>query len=592
MHIKKIPVILFLFFLFVRINAQLLPGFKLSGYFGEQQLLIEDSARETRILINAPEHGFKEKDRVMLIFYALPNGSTIEQTIGKTLKKGDDWHYDIQHIGAQTRLLRGILKERTIVIAYLESKQKSWPAWKANMPDHGEKIKDIVNNVKELFVQWDPEIVLNGHSGGGRFIFSYIDAVESIPSDIKRIAFLDSSYGYDDSAYGPKLAEWLKQDNERYLCTLAYNDSVVIYNGKPLVSPEGGTWYRSKLMKNFLSGQFKLKEYDRDSLLWVRNRSGRIEFILKNNPCGEIFHTTQVELNGFIHSTLSGTRYSQKGYSYYGKRAYSGLITDSVAVPVRRLNIPANTGKAEPGSEFMHRISGLSLEEREEEIYKALAGGNIPRFLRSTVTLSGSFYDSEGVSHSVIYEAMPDYFSVGTDDDYCRIPMNPYTAQKLADKFGGSLLTSVMSDHIYEMAEIKIKPFNYLPVGNANETVQKFKEHNDQIDRQISEAGGRKGQLVAGIKKDVILSRDIALKPGKVVIYGWHNPGGKPIQPVYSGHIWWYVDYSHGIRLVNNQVIIDGKPALLSEILQDKILYRIFSNENSPMEKPYYSIPE
>lgn len=592
MYIKKIPVILFLFFLFVRINAQLLPGFKLSGYFGEQQLLIEDSARETRILINAPEHGFKEKDRVMLIFYALPNGSTIEQTIGKTLKKGDDWHYDIQHIGAQTRLLRGILKERTIVIAYLESKQKSWPAWKANMPDHGEKIKDIVNNVKELFVQWDPEIVLNGHSGGGRFIFSYIDAVESIPSDIKRIAFLDSSYGYDDSAYGPKLAEWLKQDNERYLCTLAYNDSVVIYNGKPLVSPEGGTWYRSKLMKNFLSGQFKLKEYDRDSLLWVRNRSGRIEFILKNNPCGEIFHTTQVELNGFIHSTLSGTRYSQKGYSYYGKRAYSGLITDSVAVPVRRLNIPANTGKAEPGSEFMHRISGLSLEEREEEIYKALAGGNIPRFLRSTVTLSGSFYDSEGVSHSVIYEAMPDYLSVGTDDDYCRIPMNPYTAQKLADKFGGSLLTSVMSDHIYEMAEIKIKPFNYLPVGNANETVQKFKEHNDQIDRQISEAGGRKGQLVAGIKKDVILSRDIALKPGKVVIYGWHNPGGKPIQPVYSGHIWWYVDYSHGIRLVNNQVIIDGKPALLSEILQDKILYRIFSNENSPMEKPYYSIPE
>lgn len=592
MYIKKIPVILFLFFLFVRINAQLLPGFKLSGYFGEQQLLIEDSARETRILINAPEHGFKEKDRVMLIFYALPNGSTIEQTIGKTLKKGDDWHYDIQHIGAQTRLLRGILKERTIVIAYLESKQKSWPAWKANMPDHGEKIKDIVNNVKELFVQWDPEIVLNGHSGGGRFIFSYIDAVESIPSDIKRIAFLDSSYGYDDSAYGPKLAEWLKQDNERYLCTLAYNDSVVIYNGKPLVSPEGGTWYRSKLMKNFLSGQFKLKEYDRDSLLWVRNRSGRIEFILKNNPCGEIFHTTQVELNGFIHSTLSGTRYSQKGYSYYGKRAYSGLITDSVAVPVRRLNIPANTGKAEPGSEFMHRISGLSLEEREEEIYKALAGGNIPRFLRSTVTLSGSFYDSEGVSHSVIYEAMPDYLSVGTDDDYCRIPMNPYTAQKLADKFGGSLLTSVMSDHIYEMAEIKIKPFNYLPVGNANETVQKFKEHNDQIDRQISEAGGRKGQLVAGIKKDVILSRDIALKPGKVVIYGWHNPGGKPIQPVYSGHIWWYVDYSHGIRLVNNQVIIDGKPALLSEILQDKMLYRIFSNENSPMEKPYYSIPE
>lgn len=592
MHIKKIPAVLFLLFLFARINAQLLPGFKLSGYFGEQQLLIEDSAREARILINAPAYGFEEKDRVMLIFYALPNGSTIEQTFGKVLKKGDDWHYDIQHIGAQTRFLRGILRKRTIVIAFLESKQKSWPAWKANTPDHGEKIKNIVNDVKELFTQWDPEIVLNGHSGGGRFIFSYIDAVKSIPSDIKRIAFLDSSYGYEDSVHGPKLAHWLRQGNDRYLCTLAYNDSVVIYNGKPLVSPEGGTWYRSKLMKDFLSEPFKLKEYDRDSLLWFTNRSGRIEFILKNNPYGEIFHTRQVELNGFIHSILSGTRYSQKGYFYYGKKAYSGLITDSIAIPVRRLNIPANNGKAEPGSVFMQRISSLSLEEREGEIYKALATGNIPRFLRNTVTLSGCFYDFEGILHRIIYEVMPDYLSVGTDDDYCRIPMNPYTAQKLADEFGGSLLTSGMSDHIYSMAEIKLKPFNYVPAGNANESVQKFIEHSAQIDFQMKEADGRKGQLVAGIKKDVILSRDIALKPDKVVIYGWHNPGGEPIQPVYSGHIWWYVDYSHGIRLVNNQVIIDGKPALLSEILKDKLLFRIFSNENLPMEKPYYSKPE
>lgn len=592
MQIKKIPAVLFLLFLFARINAQLLPGFKLSGYFGEQQLLIEDSAREARILINAPAYGFEEKDRVMLIFYALPNGSTIEQTFGKVLKKGDDWHYDIQHIGAQTRFLRGILRKRTIVIAFLESKQKSWPAWKANTPDHGEKIKNIVNDVKELFTQWDPEIVLNGHSGGGRFIFSYIDAVKSIPSDIKRIAFLDSSYGYEDSTHGPKLAHWLRQGNDRYLCTLAYNDSVVIYNGKPLVSPEGGTWYRSKLMKDFLSEPFKLKEYDRDSLLWFTNRSGRIEFILKNNPYGEIFHTRQVELNGFIHSILSGTRYSQKGYFYYGKRAYSGLITDSIAIPVRRLNIPANNGKAEPGSVFMQRISSLSLEEREGEIYKALATGNIPRFLRNTVTLSGYFYDFEGILHRIIYEVMPDYLSVGTDDDYCRIPMNPYTAQKLADEFGGSLLTSAMSDHIYSMAEIKLKPFNYVPAGNANESVQKFIEHSAQIDFQMKEAGGRNGQLVAGIKKDVILSRDIALKPDKVVIYGWHNPGGEPIQPVYSGHIWWYVDYSHGIRLVNNQVIIDGKPALLSEILKDKFLFRIFSNENLPMGKPYYSKPE
>jgi hypothetical protein len=93
---------------------------------------------------------------------------------------------------------------------------------------------------------------------------------------------------------------------------------------------------------------------------------------------------------------------------------------------------------------------------------------------------------------------------------------------------------------------------------------------------------------VAGIKKDVILSSRLAKQPGKVVIYGWHKPDGKPIQPVFSGHVDWYVDYSHGIRFINNQVLIDGKPTLFTDVLQHPVLYRIFSDENTPMEQPIY----
>jgi hypothetical protein len=73
-----------------------------------------------------------------------------------------------------------------------------------------------------------------------------------------------------------------------------------------------------------------------------------------------------------------------------------------------------------------------------------------------------------------------------------------------------------------------------------------------------------------------------------VVIYGWHKPDGKAIQPVYSKHVDWYVDYSHGIRLINNQVLIDGKPASFTEILKHPALFQIFSNENSHMEQPFY----
>jgi len=377
-------------------KSQFLPGFKPSGLFGEQQMVIEDSPPGTRILINAPVSGFGVGDRVLLVLYALPNGNTIEQTFGKRLYQGDDWHFDIQHIGAQTRFLRRVIKDRTLVVAYVENSLMSWPAWKAATPDYSELVKEIVERITELFAPWKPELVLNGHSGGGRFIFSYLDAHSEIPREVTRIAFLDSNYGWEDEVYGPKLTQWLRSGGERFLCTLAYNDSVVIYNGKPLVSPTGGTWYRTGMMRDYLDRPFRLKERRRDSLVWYTSRDRHIQIVMKPNPGGKIYHTRQVEYNGFIHSMLSGTRDVQRDYRYFGERAYSEFISDTLVIPVRRLNIPARDPGAETGSAFMARISDLPLAEREEEIFRAAAAGNIPRFLRQTVTLRGEFDDAEG----------------------------------------------------------------------------------------------------------------------------------------------------------------------------------------------------
>jgi len=572
------------------LSAQALPGFAPSGYFNEQQMVLEDSPPGTRILINAPLTGFEKDDRVLLIIYALPNGNSIEQTFGKNLKEGDDWHFNIQHIGAQTRFLRKILKGRTVVVAYFENNNKSWPAWNTGATDSRELAREMTDDVMTLFKPWQPEVVLNGHSGGGSFILRYISAEGEIPGEVVRIAFLDSDYSYEDSIHGPKLARWLKSGRDKYLCTLAYNDSVVIYNGKPLVSPTGGTWYRSWMMKDYLGQSFRLKEKDCDSLIWYASPGRRIEFIFKPNPEEVIYHTFQVEYNGFIHSILSGTRYEQKDYRYFGERAYSQFISDTLVVPVRRMNIPVRDPAAETGADFMKRISELSLSDREEEIYKAVASGNIPGFLRETVTLHGVFQDLNGGKHSVLYEVMPDYLAVGSDDNFCRVPMNPRTAQRLATLFGASLVTSVLSDHIFSQAVLKLTPFNYVPVGNANELVSKFVEHNTQIEKQFSDAGGKHGQLVAGIKKDIIVSSRIAEKHDRVVLYGWHKPDGIPIQPVYSGHVWWYVDYSHGIRFINNQVILDGRPALATDILKDPVLFRVLSDEDKPMAEPFYYI--
>lgn len=255
---------------------------------------------------------------------------------------------------------------------------------------------------------------------------------------------------------------------------------------------------------------------------------------------------------------------------------------------ITALQIPSRNPDAETGSAFMQRMSLLDLEEREEEIFKAISAGNMPDFLRKPIRFTDTFSDSLGQSHVLTYEVMPDYLAIGSNEDYCRIPMNPYTAQRLANLFGGSLITAKISDHIYQNATLKLDPFFYKPVGRANESIEKFILHNEQIEKQKAEAKGKNGQLIAGIKKDVILSNRLASLSNKVVIYGWHKLDGLPIQPVYSGHVDWYVDYSHGIRLMNNQVIVDGQLVSVSEILRDPVLYQLLSDENSPMLQTEY----
>ena len=278
---------------------------------------------DVKITIDGAFHKQTSKETILII-YALPNGNTTEQTMGKKLREGDDWHFDIQHIRAQTEFLREKF-EQNIVVAYLENTYRSWPLWKQKNPDYRTKIPHIIDSLSQLIPSRKKTIYLNGHSGGGSFIFGYLDAFEKIPSVIKRIGFLDSDYGYD-SIYYKKFRDWLQNDKTSVLTVFAYNDSVALYNGKPVVSEKGGTWYRSGLILRQLQEDFKFEKTRDDSLIVYVSKNKRIGFFFKTNPERKIFHTQQVELNGFIHSILFGTKYESKDYQYFGPRAYSRFI--------------------------------------------------------------------------------------------------------------------------------------------------------------------------------------------------------------------------------------------------------------------------
>lgn len=565
-----------------------LPGFATSPYFNEQICLFSFRP-EIRVMVNASsENSFNPNLPTEIILYALPNGNTIEQTIGKELSEGDDWHYDIQHIGAQTRFLRSIIKDKNIVIAYLETEQKSWPAWKRKHPNYPVKLDSLFNYLTGLFADYDPTVVLSGHSGGGSFIFGLLDHRDKIPDLVKRITLIDSNYGYTD-LYGPKLLSWLNASDENYLCVLAYNDSVALYNQKPVISDTGGTWHRSKMMKDYLDNHFSFKVEEEEKFIRYSGLNDRVKFILKKNPARAILHTVQVELNGFIHSMLIGTKLESFNYKYFGERAYNSFIQVAKVYP-SIFRIPPRSSNAMSGSEFMQSIMDLEFEKREEEILNQIASGNIPEFLRQTKKITSGFLDAKGEIHTCTYEVMPDYLAIGSDDDYCRIPMGPITAQRIADLFGAILPTSKLVDDIYLNSEIKLSPVAYKPVGDYNTLVTKFVEHSRVIDLQLDSVNYNPGELISGIKKDVILSSKIynSDKKHRVVIYGWHKPDGKPIQPASNVHVNTYVDYSHGIRLLNNEIIIDGELMLIDSILKDPVLFKLLSDEEQPLKQTSY----
>src|SRR6187401_1165988 len=106
---KIITLIILLTCCLPSLHAQILNDFTETGNFNEQELWIKNGHDSVTININAPLH-FNKKGETFLVLFALPNGNSIEWTKGKKMykgtpseKTGDDWHFDIQHIAAQTR---------------------------------------------------------------------------------------------------------------------------------------------------------------------------------------------------------------------------------------------------------------------------------------------------------------------------------------------------------------------------------------------------------------------------------------------------------------------------------------------------------
>ncbi len=254
--------------------------------------------------------------------------------------------------------------------------------------------------------------------------------------------------------------------------------------------------------------------------------------------------------------------------------------------PAQELKLRSRPETALTGSDFARSIadSSLTQSDRERRIFREIRSGNVPAFYRALVTVTDSARIA-GKLFRIEYQVLPDYLAIGSDADYFYCPMTPVLAQKVARLMHCVLPTRKMSDQIYRSALVKMTP-EPIPPSPAMVTVPVFLKHTDLVRQQRAAtlADYPLGALVAGNKKDIVLSNKI-YRDGKlrVVIYGWHQPGGKPIQPLYNGHTADWADYSHGVRLIADSVRVNGKKMGIRRLLRSPDLSVLLSDEG-PLE--------
>jgi hypothetical protein len=280
--------------------------------------------------------------------------------------------------------------------------------------------------------------------------------------------------------------------------------------------------------------------------------------------------------HGSIQRTLLAAILCLLGFSFTARPGeHDGLKIQSEQLT---RGIPVRATQDLTGSQFVRYISGMNPQEREAAVLSEISKGNVPDFLRTLVPVGLQGERANGQKLTATIFVMPDYLSIGSNSDFLRIPMNLHTAVTVAERFGFVLPTRKMVDAIYLQSRYHLAP-QPLPAGPQMRSTAYYSTHNQMIEDQMNSLGAWLGALVSGDKKDVVMTNRLAMYVGRIAIYGWHRAPGQPIQPLSTVHGANYEDYSHGIRLISEWALVDGKLQSIRQLLQDPATAKVLSDE-------------
>jgi hypothetical protein len=279
----------------------------------------------------------------------------------------------------------------------------------------------------------------------------------------------------------------------------------------------------------------------------------------------------------------------------------------------RIASFPARPSGATGGRAFMETIKGEADPRdwgaRENAIVSQLVSGNMPDSLLTWIKIDLAYKDStRDLKGSV--EVLPDYLAVGSDSDYVHVPLDPVSAQLVADKLDAILPTARICHAIYKQTAEKnrinaIERDYWQPDGGRRRSAKPgrtqastsaYLEHSEAIQAKMKSAGISHGELVAGHKKDVVIARRLLTDVNKVAFHGFYDSKGYPHEPCYENpdrapkpscdkdsptiaHHRRFSDYSQGVRLVNPWMVVNGERKKVADVLADKNLSLLVSNE-------------
>ena len=247
--------------------------------------------------------------------------------------------------------------------------------------------------------------------------------------------------------------------------------------------------------------------------------------------------------------------------------------------------LPARPVDAIDGTTFAAATDTLDARARQDVAVREILRGNIPDFERALVPVAVGAVGVDGRHHNVTFWVTPDYLAIGSEGDFLRMPLDLPAAITVASSLGCLLPTPRMVDAIYAQSGLRLTP-SPLPPGPQMRSNNYILTHRDRVDAQIAtltrgvqRASPTGGKLIAGHKKDVVLTNRYLTQPDRVAIYGWHRPTGQPIQPLSLVHGSRYFDYSHGVRLVHDQALADGELRSVYDLLSDPVFAPLLSSE-------------